>query len=89
MVDRMEPEIDERFRQPLDDEERELMDPDTWDWGTLEELPPAANPGAILPIRFSLEEMARVGSAADTEGISISEYVRQSVLMRVMHEAPH
>ena len=63
------------------------MDPDTWDWASLTEIPPAANPGVVLPIRLSLEEMARVGRAADTEGVSIYEYVKQSVLRRVMHEA--
>lgn len=85
----MESEIDDRLREPLDDEERELMDPDTWDWSSLEELPPVQNPAAILPIRFSLEEMTRVGRAAEAEGLTIYEYIKQSALMRVMHEAPN
>jgi hypothetical protein len=83
----MEPENDERLREPLDDEERELMDPDTWDWDSIEELPPVPNPGVVLPIRFSLDEMTLVGKAADAEGMSIFEFVKQSALMRVMHDA--
>ena len=88
MVDHMEHELNDKLRKPLDDEERELMDPNSWDWDSLEELLPAPNPGAILPIRFSLEELARVGIAADAEGLSIYEYIKQSALMRVMHQAP-
>lgn len=72
---------------PLDEEERELMDPDSWDRESLAELPPAANPGVVLPIRLTVDEMTRVGRAADAEGVSIHEYVKQSVLSRVMHEA--
>lgn len=83
----MEPQADDRLRQPLDDDERELMDPDSWDWESIAELPPAANPGVVLPIRLTLEEMTRVGRAADGEGVSIHDYVKQSVLSRVMHEA--
>ncbi len=83
----MAPKNDDRLGEPLDDEERELMDPETWDWDSIEELPPAANPSAVLPVRFSLDEMKRVGQAADAEGLSIYEYVKQSTLMRVMHGA--
>ena len=28
------PAYDKWLREPLDDEERELMNPDTWDWST-------------------------------------------------------
>lgn len=88
-MDRMKPENDDRLREPLDDEERELMDPATWDWDSLTELPPVPNPGAVLPIRFSLEELTRVGRAADAEGLTIYEYIKQSALMRVMQKAPN
>lgn len=89
MVMFMDPENDDRLREPLDDEERELMDPATWDWDSIEELPPTPHPSAVLPIRFSLEEISRVGRAADAEGITIYEYVKQSTLMRVMQNAPN
>ena len=86
MVERMELNADDRLREPQDDEERELMDPDTWDWDSLTELPPVPNPGAVLPIRFSLDEMTRIGRAADAENVTIHEYVRQSALKRVMQD---
>lgn len=82
----VKPETD-RLNDPLDDEERELMDPESWDWKSLTDLPPAENPGVVLPIRLTLDEMTRVGRAADAEGVSIYEYVKQSVLSRVVHEA--
>jgi hypothetical protein len=83
----MEQEIDAKNREPLDDEERELMNPETWDWESVTELPPATNPGVVLPIRLTLEEMTRVGRAADAEGVSIYEYIKQSVISRVLDEA--
>lgn len=84
----MKPENDDRLRLPLDDEEPELMDPETWDWDSDEELSPAPHPSGVLPIRFSLEEMTRVGRAADAERLTIYEYVKQSTLMRVMQYVP-
>ena len=88
MVDHMEAERDDNLHEPLDDEERELMDPDTWDWDSIQDLPPARNPGAVVPIRFSLDEITRVGRAADAEGVSLSEYIKQSALLRALHGAP-
>jgi hypothetical protein len=85
----MEDEIDPKLQQPLDDEERELMDPDTWDWDSMEEHPPVPNSGVVVAIRFSLEEMTSVGRAADAEGVTLSEYIRQLTLMRALHEVPH
>ena len=82
----MDHDIDDRLREPLDDEERELMDPDTWDWDSVEALPPVPSPGVVLPIRFSLDEMQRVSKAAEAQGITIFEYIKQSALTRVMHE---
>ena len=57
------------FASLSDDEEREFMDPETWDWDSIEELPPVPNPSAVLPVRFSLDEMRRVGQAAEAEGL--------------------
>jgi hypothetical protein len=82
----MDPENDDRLREPLDDEERELMDPDTWDWDSIEVLPPVPNPGVVLSIRFSLDEMTRISRAAEAQGITIFEYIKQSALTRVMHD---
>jgi hypothetical protein len=50
MVDHMEAESHDSLRELLDDEERELMGPATWEWDSIAELPPAASPGAVLAI---------------------------------------
>lgn len=78
----MEHEIGPKLQEPLDNEERELMDTDHRDWDSLEELPPVANPGAVFPIRFSLEEMRQVGRAADAAGQTIYDYIKESALLR-------
>ena len=77
------------LREPLDDEEREFMAPDSWDREALTELPPATNPGVVLPTRLTLDEMTRVGRTADAEGVRFHEYVKESVLSRVMREATY
>jgi hypothetical protein len=85
----LDTENDDKLREPLDDEERELMDPDTWDWDSIEELPPVPNPGVVLAIRLSREEFTRLAQAARAEDQSTSEYVKQSALRRVLHDVPH
>lgn len=80
-------EIDPKFQEPLDEEERELMDPETWNWDSIEVLPPPTNPGVVLGVCFSLEEMTSVGQAAAAEGLSIYEYIKQSALLRSMEPA--
>jgi hypothetical protein len=84
----MEVEIDNSLPEPPNEEERELMDPDTWDWDSIEELPPVQTPRAVIPVRFSLEELKRVGRVADAEGVPLSKYFRQSALMRALPSAP-
>lgn len=84
----MDHDIDPRLQEPLDDEERRLMDPDTWDWDSTEELPPAENSGAVFLVRFSLEEMQLVGRAADAAGMSIYDYIRESAVLRSMPKVP-
>jgi hypothetical protein len=78
---------EEQFGEPLDEEERVLMDPDTWDWEAAQVLP-ATKIGAVLAIRLSREELARIGQAARAEGITLTEFVKQSALLRALHGAP-
>jgi hypothetical protein len=75
-------EVDPKLQEPIDDEERRLLNPDTWDWDALEELPPSPNPGVVLGVRFSLEEMTRVGEAAAAEGQTIYEFIKEGALLR-------
>ena len=78
---------DDAWGLPHDEEERELMDPDTWDWDTAEVLEPAANPGVVVAARLAREELIRVERAARDEGVTLSEYMKQSALMRALHGA--
>lgn len=75
-------EIESKLQEPLDDEERWLMDPETWDWDSVEYHEGNPNSGVVLGVRFSLEEMTRVGEAAAAEGVPIYEYIKESALRR-------
>ena len=56
--------------EPLDDEERELMDPNNWDWDTLEEGVTVGEPRASLTIPFTFEELDAIVVAAHGQGLS-------------------
>jgi hypothetical protein len=56
-----------------DDEERVLMDPDTWDWDAVEELEPVRNAGVVVATRLSRDELERVERAARAEGVTLSD----------------
>ena len=73
----------ESIQEPLDDEERELMDPETWDWDTPIEGRTVGTPGAILRVRFSREEFRNIEHIARNSGIGPVELVRQTVLNRI------
>jgi hypothetical protein len=83
-----EPTRYESLVEPLNDEERELMDPENWDWESAEELPPVANPGIVLEIRFSREDIRRVTAAASEAGIPIDEFVARAALTCATQEVP-
>ena len=74
------PEIDDRLRQPLDDEERILMDPDTWDWDTILEGTPNTDPHAIFEVRLSLDELAQVEPAAIAKGMTVTAFLKHAAL---------
>ncbi len=78
----------ESIQEPLDEEERELMDPDNWDWDNPVEVVVHPNPGAILPIRFTFKEAGRLQRMAHAEGITTHEFIKQAALARLPQEAP-
>lgn len=73
----------ESIQEPLDDEERELMDPETWDWESTQERPPVSNAGAMLRVRFSREEIIALERIARDAGVGPVELVRQTMLQRI------
>jgi hypothetical protein len=68
---------------PRDDEERELMDPESWDWESSQEGEPAPNAGAILEVRFTREEFFALARLARENGRNPVEFLRQTALDRI------
>lgn len=75
--------IDPATQEPLDDEERELMDPNNWDWSTTTSGRTVGRPGAILEIRLTRDEYVALSRIARTLGISPHELVKQAALERL------
>lgn len=68
---------------PRNEEERELMDPDSWDWSSTEVGEPAPNAGAVLSVRFEREEFFVLARLAREEGIGPVEFLRRLALDRI------
>ena len=70
----------ESIQDPFDEEERELMDPETWDWDSAEELPPMPDVKIELPIAFTRDEYRTIGRAADAQGMTTHAFIAQVAL---------
>lgn len=70
---------DESTQEPLDDEERELLDPELWDWDNLMEVV-LENPLAVLPIKLTNEEHHLIAQRARVEGLSAHAFVKRAAL---------
>jgi hypothetical protein len=64
--------------EPLDDEERELMDPDTWAWEDAETHAGIPVPRVGLTIFFSRDELARLELAAREAAVSPCELIARA-----------
>jgi hypothetical protein len=73
----------ESIQEPLDEEERELMDPNTWDWSSTEEGVPTPDAGAVLRVRFARDEFLALVRIARDEGIGPVELIRQTMLRSI------
>jgi hypothetical protein len=67
-------------QEPLDDEERELMDPGTWDWDTAVYGDVVANPLVSFPIALSLEEHRLLANVARAERMTTPAYIKRAAL---------
>ena len=70
----------ESTQEPLDEEERELMDPETWDWENAVELPPMPEVLIELPIALTRDEYRTIGRAADAQGMTTHAFIAQVAL---------
>jgi hypothetical protein len=74
------PELDDKLREPLDDEERELMDPDTWDWDNVIEGTPTPNPRLVFEVPLTIEELKAIEPAAIAAGMTVIAYLKDAAL---------
>ena len=70
----------ESIQEPLDDEERELMDPDNWDWDNPLEGRTIGTPGAILRVRFSRDEFLALDRIARESGKGPIDFIHQTMV---------
>ena len=70
----------ESIQEPLDDEERELMNPDNWDWDNPVELVVAENLVISLPIEVTPDEYGLLDEVARAEGMNPHDYIKRAAL---------
>ena len=71
----------ESMQEPLDDEERELMDPNNWDWENPVEGVTVHEPTVTL--RFSREEYMAFWRLADAQGQTTEEVIKEAALSHI------
>lgn len=64
-------------QEPLDDEERELMDPDNWDWDNPIDVRTVGTPGAVIRVRFTRQEIAALDRIARQLEVNPVDLVHQ------------
>lgn len=72
--------IRQTTQEPFDDEERDLMNPDNWDWDTPVEVEVVGMPGAVLRVRFTREEYLALAKMAADAGVGPVAFVHQTLL---------
>ncbi len=70
----------ESIQEPLDEEERELMDPDNWDWENPIEVVMSEDLVISMPIEVTPEEFDLISHVARTEGLSPHEFMKRLAL---------
>jgi hypothetical protein len=62
-------------QRDLDALDRELQDPEAWDWGTPVELTAAPNRTLTLTVRLSRDDARLLGRGAENVDMNLSEYL--------------
>jgi hypothetical protein len=70
----------ESTQEPLDEEERELMDPDNWDWENPIELVVSDNLIITLEIDLTPEESALLSQGAAADGLPSHRFMKRVAL---------
>jgi hypothetical protein len=76
----------ESTQEPADAEERELMDPEAWDWGSAETRPGGGRVQVEVSARFSRDEYHALVALAARQGLEPAELTRRLVLDRLAAE---
>lgn len=71
----------ESIQEPLDDEERELMNPDAWDWAHSIDGVTVREPSVTLT--FTREEYMAFWRLAEAQGLAVDEFVESIALAAV------
>lgn len=66
--------------EPLDDEERELMEPDNWDWEHPGEVVVSPNLTMTFEVSFSRDEVHLLSDAASTANMPVNRYIKRAAL---------
>jgi hypothetical protein len=64
----------------LDDIDRELQDPEQWDWETPVTLTISPDLTIDLGIRLSREELRLLSAAADAADMKLSDYIKEAAI---------
>lgn len=70
----------ESIQAPLDDEERELMNPDNWEWDNPIEGVTVGEPRTSLTIPLTFAELDAIVEAAHAHGVSTEEFIKRLVI---------
>ena len=71
------------MQEPLDDEERELMDPETWDWDDPVEVFVTEDFRVQLPIDLTPEEHRLLARTARAAALTPHEFIKRAALEAV------
>jgi hypothetical protein len=70
----------ESLDEPLDEEERTLMDPDAWDWDNPIDVEIAPTLTTTLEMRFSRDEIRTLSAAAAAANMPVTLYIKRAAL---------
>lgn len=69
-----------RNSRPVDREEEELMDPESWDDDAPEVRQPVKKPRAVVSVAFPAADFELVAAKARENGATVSGYIRQAAV---------
>ena len=72
--------LDHPLREPLDGEEREFMNPDTWDCDNVQEAIVEPSSYSITEVRLSYDMTLAHRGGRDRRGDSVNAYLRGTAL---------